>query len=124
MKVRQELCKGLKQNSKNDKKTSQPTISLQMLVKLTALSTCRPQTEGSHTRTLSETRGRRMLSKCFPCLLKTKWLSLDFGIIKCSWTSSPSIEDENVNACRVESDTCIKNIKKKIRKKAEGFESR
>ena len=57
-----------------------------------------------------------MLSKCFPCLLKTKWLSLDFGIIKCSWTSSPSIEDENVNACRVESDTCIKNLKKKKKK--------
>lgn len=42
--------------------------------------------------TLSVTSGSLILSSCLPGWLKTKWCSLDFGMIKCSCISSPSIE--------------------------------
>lgn len=55
--------------------------------------------------TLSVTRGNRMLSSWPPGWLKTKWYSLDLGMMKWSWISSPSMEQEKAKTCRVDSES-------------------
>lgn len=57
-------------------------------------------------RTRSEVRGRRMPSSWPPDWLKLKQCSLDFGMIKYSWISSPSGKCVNVKACSVDSHIC------------------
>lgn len=66
--------------------------------------------KGIISLTFVETRGSLKLSRWLPWWLNTKCCSLALGMKNWSWTSSPSMDEQKVKACKEHSDNCNNRI--------------